>query len=129
MISIKVSGITLQFDDATALIDLMNAEDRAEVIESLSCYDDVIKHVAGQISHPYGGTENGFSGSSRCDIERFTGDGTVLDNARYQVALSSGEAAASVIESQARMLTSQKAELDKLQDEIYKLKNPSRTTF
>lgn len=124
MINVKLNGITLQFDDATALIDLMTPEDRAEVIESLSCYDDVIKHVADQISRPHGFTENGFSGSSRCGWERLTGNGTVLDNARYQVATSASEASQKVIEDQARIITNQSEELERLRGEIYKLNNP-----
>lgn len=124
MVNVKLNGITLQFDDATVLIDLMTPEDRAELIESLSCYDDVIKHVADQISHPHGGTENGFSGSSRCGVGRLTGNGTVLDNARYQVATSSGEASQKVIEEQARIITNQNEEIERLRGEIYKLKNP-----
>ncbi|MRT01915.1 hypothetical protein [Ewingella americana] len=127
MINVKLNGITLQFDDATALIDLMTPEDRAEVIESISCYDDVIKHVADQISQPHGYTENGFSGSSRCGVERITGNGTVLDNARYQVAASASESSQKVIEEQAKIITNQSEEIERLRTEVYKLKNPRST--
>lgn len=124
MITVKMSGITLQFDDATALINLMSPEDRAEVIESLSCYDDVIQHVVNQIAGPHGWTENGFSGSSRCGSERYTGEGTPLDKARYQVAKSSSASAEEFMQAQAEVIKIQNTEIYRLQNEVYNLKNP-----
>lgn len=126
MINLKLNGITLQLDDATALIDLMTAEDRSQVIESLSCYDDVIKHVADQISLPYGCTEGGCSGSTRCGPEIYAGKGTPLDLARYEVARTSSDSAAQYIDRQAEIILTQKAEIEKLQSTIHAMLNPAR---
>lgn len=124
MINLKLNGITLQFDDATALIDLMTAEDRAQVIESMSCYDDVVKHVADQICSPHGWTENGFSGSSRCGEDKYAGEGTALDKARYQVAMSASESAAEYMASQAEIIINQKKQIDVLDSKLNQLQNP-----
>lgn len=117
MIELKTSaGITIQIDDVTQIIDLMGEDDKAQLIESLSCYDDVLSHVAGQISSLYGSTENGHSGWQRCSNSSITGNGSVLDNIRYMVAKSSSAVADELIERQSR-------EINKLNEKINKLEN------
>ncbi len=126
-IEIKASsGITITLNDASSLIDLMSDEDRVEIIESLSCYDNVIKHVADQISSLYGMTENGFSGSQICGYERLCGEGTVLDKARYQVALSAQESNSELINQQSDAIKRLEERLSKAQDELLKIRYPER---
>ncbi|HFH3797467.1 TPA: hypothetical protein ACGJ08_004874 [Yersinia enterocolitica] len=126
-IEIKASsGITITLNDASSLIDLMSDEDRVEIIESLSCYDNVIKHVADQISSLYGMTENGFAGSQICGYERLYGEGTVLDKARYQVACSAQESNSELINQQSDAIKRLEERLSKTQDELLKFRYPER---
>ncbi|CFQ68296.1 TPA: hypothetical protein ACHW2M_004629 [Yersinia enterocolitica] len=126
-IEIKASnGITITLNDASSLIDLMSDEDRMQVIESLSCYDNVIKHVVDQISSMYGMTENGFAGGQICGYERLYGEGTVLDKARYQVACSAQESNSELINQQSDAIKRLEERLSKTQDELLKFRYPER---
>ncbi|EPE7839830.1 TPA: hypothetical protein SBJ50_002998 [Yersinia enterocolitica] len=126
-IEIKASnGITITLNDASSLIDLMSDEDRMQVIESLSCYDNVIKHVVDQISSMYGMTENGFAGGHICGYERLYGEGTVLDKARYQVACSAQESNSELINQQSDAIKRLEERLSKTQDELLKFRYPER---
>ncbi|MBW5857510.1 hypothetical protein [Yersinia enterocolitica] len=126
-IEVKASnGITITLNDASSLIDMMSDEDRMQVIESLSCYDNVIKHVVDQISSMYGMTENGFAGGQRCGYERLYGEGTVLDKARYQVACSAQESNNELISQQSDAIKRLEERLSKTQDELLKFRYPER---
>lgn len=126
-IEIKASnGITITLNDASSLIDLMSDEDRMQVIESLSCYDNVIKHVVDQISSMYGMTENGFAGGQICGYKRLYGEGTVLDKARYQVACSAQESNSELINQQSDAIKRLEERLSKTQDELLKFRYPER---
>ncbi|EPC8058568.1 hypothetical protein LXE06_06160 [Yersinia enterocolitica] len=126
-IEVKASnGITITLNDASSLIDMMSDEDRMQVIESLSCYDNVIKHVADQISSMIGMTENGFAGGQRCGYERLYGEGTVLDKARYQVACSAQESNSELISQQSDAIKRLEERLSKTQDELLKFRYPER---
>ncbi|HIF5345025.1 TPA: hypothetical protein ACX2V0_004545 [Yersinia enterocolitica] len=126
-IEVKASnGITITLNDASSLIDMMSDEDRMQIIESLSCYDNVIKHVVDQISSMYGMTENGFSGGQICGYERLYGEGTVLDKARYQVACSAQESNRELINQQSDAIKRLEERLSKTQDELLKFRYPER---
>jgi hypothetical protein len=81
--------------DFTDLIDRVAPDDQVALIESLSCSDPIIRHVAAQIMDRW--TENGYSGAERCTAAPDT-DGPVLvpalDWAARTVARRSGEVAA-----------------------------------
>jgi len=111
-------GITITIDDPYSLLRLMSDEDRINAIEALSCFDAVIEHVTNQIMSINGCTEDGSSGSSLCSVEKYAGGGTPLDKARYAVAISASDAAASMIAVQADEITRLKWELDELNKAI-----------
>lgn len=122
-IEIKSShGITISLNDFSSLVELMSGEQQVELIETLSCYDAVIKHVTEQIIDIYGMTENGLSGSSLCGHEKFSGKGTVLDKARLAIAMASGEVSRQVIETQARNLNELQSRLNQVTTELYEIK-------
>lgn len=122
-IEIKAShGITITLNSMSELVDLMSDEQQLELIETLSCYDSVIKHVADQISNAHGMTENGYSGSSVCSYGRYAGSGTVLDKARYEVAKSASDSARRLIESQAQSIKQLQASLDHVNNELFTIK-------
>ena len=84
--------------DLHTLLEYVRKEDTASLAESLSCDDDIIRHVVHQIVH--GITENGYSGAHNLgapaceDLDRCS----PLDWARRRVAKMSGEIAKAEIE-------------------------------
>ena len=118
------NGIEVTLHDATALLDVMTPEQRLQLIESLSCYDEVIKHVADQISNLYGCTENGCSGTHTITDKAYAGGGSALDAAKFQVAREAGEVAMQLIDKQAQVILQQAEEIDSLRKTIAYYKNP-----
>jgi hypothetical protein len=57
----KNCRLTIELDVYDVLHDVINGEQRQNLIESLSCHDEVINHVVEQLVDGY--TFNGFSGS------------------------------------------------------------------
>lgn len=55
------NSVSIEITEPNELIELMSDDEKLELIESLSCHEAVIKHVADQLIH--GCTENGHSGS------------------------------------------------------------------
>ena len=55
------SYMSIEVTEPNELLELMSDNEKVELIESLSCHESVIKHVADQLIH--GCTENGRSGS------------------------------------------------------------------
>lgn len=88
----KDGKISFDFHD---ILDRVAPDDQVALIESLSCSDPIIRHVAAQIMDRW--TENGYSGAERCTAAPDT-DGPVivpaLDWAARTVARRSGEIAA-----------------------------------
>ena len=103
--------------DIGAILDALTLEEKQEIIEALACQDDIIKHVADQIIEGY--TERSFHGC--------TGGGedfsTPLDNARYQVAMRSGESARYVIERLRSAAVFEHSVCDQYQDWAIRLQN------
>ena len=54
------SYMSIEVSEPNELLELMSDDEKLELIESLSCRESVIKHVADQLIH--GCTENGHSG-------------------------------------------------------------------
>ena len=53
--------LSIEISDPNELIELMSDSEKVELIESLSCHESVIKHVADQLIH--GCTENEYHGT------------------------------------------------------------------
>ena len=66
--------------DFFLLMDSMSSDQKVELIERLSCEDEIIQHVADQILS--GCTENGYSGSEVIDEYRLS---TPLQKARENI--------------------------------------------
>ena len=90
---IKFKDGNLQID-LHSLLDNIREEDLSEFLESVSCNDKVIKHVADQILGKW--TENGYSGGAACTADADPKWG--LDKAWREVAKRSGEVAKREIE-------------------------------
>ena len=73
------------------LLELMSDESKAGIIESLSCEDAIVKHVADQIID--GWTENYCSGGRIVGEPTPVGEGTPLDRACRRIAKSSDKIA------------------------------------
>jgi len=73
-----------------ALLDELTPEEQAEVVESLSCQDAIIKHVADQILDGF--TENGSWGYEGTGISTISSP-TPLEAARRRVAEMAGDVA------------------------------------
>lgn len=101
---LKVDGdkIELSFSD---LLDHMDFEDKKNLIERLSCENDIIEHVVSQITTGY--TENSCSGSRSCGTEIYPH--TPLDKARRKLAESAGEVAKKELDSALNSLRTQAA--------------------
>ncbi len=114
-------NIELNGDNLTInIIDLLSSlshEQEQQLIESLSCSDSVIKHVADQIAH--GSTENGHSGWESGSATATT----PLSIAIRECAKSSSDLAKKEIESLERNLKSA-ADGERLyMDKFYALRN------
>lgn len=113
--------VTLTDDNLTInIIDLLGSlshEQEQQLIESLSCSDTVIKHVADQISQ--GSTENGHSGWESCSGAATT----PLSIAIRDCAKSSSELAKKEIENLERNLASTEKQKQSYMDKFYELRN------
>jgi len=86
---ITYTGHTLNID-VEELLELLPDDEKLRFIETLSCTDAVIKHVADQIVD--GATENGLYGARLCAAA--VAGGTALDIAIRRVALAAPDVAA-----------------------------------
>ena len=90
-------------DKGELIIDLWDGiehlpkEEKLKLIETLSCADDVIKHVADQLIDGF--TENVYFGS---DLRGQAEPSTELGKQRRRIALSAGEIAAKEIKGMER---------------------------
>ena len=81
--------------------DLLSTEQRQDLIESMSCHNDIIKAVMEQVLDGY--TENGFCGQTSSHIN------TPIQEARKRIAKESDEAIRRTIEGlEARIKTLEK---------------------
>ncbi len=122
MIELKVNNnVIINISEPNELLELMTGDDKVQLIESLSCHDEVIEHVVSQISSLYGCTENGNSGWS--SSVRGT---CVLDKARMEIAKSSSELARDIIKKLELDLTRKDNEINELYKKIDKLGSQHR---
>lgn len=115
---IPLDNMHVKYDKGSLVIDLhdflshVDKETKMDMVESLACDDDIIKHVADQILERW--TENCFSGGST-----YGGDAwTPLDKAWREVAKRSGEVAKREIEKLERVLRGKDEEICKLREEL-----------
>jgi hypothetical protein len=103
--------------DLQDLLQSISDPDKLELVESLSCEDAVIYHVASQIIHKW--TENGYSGGTAWPASStpYTG----LDWAWREVAKLSGEIAAREIKRLESALKYREEEIKELQSKILEL--------
>ena len=75
--------LAIELTEPNELLELMSEDDKVEFMQSLSCHDSVIKHVADQIIH--GCTEDGFHGSIAMVDDN---PSTELQKAQREIAMS-----------------------------------------
>ena len=113
--------------DLHSMLELVSAEDKIMMIESLSCDDDIIKHVADQIMGRW--TENGYSGGSCCTPSPNPPEWDALDRAWRNVAKASGEVAKREIERLEDALKSANERNQRLLDENYDLRHGTGSRY
>jgi hypothetical protein len=102
--------------DLWALFQSISDESKLILIESLSCEDAIIKHVADQIVDGF--TENVYSGSSGYgEIEHLS----PLDEARRKVAKGAGELSNKIIAELEWRVKREKENAQKYMDAYYKM--------
>lgn len=118
----KTGTITL---DLHELLQSVSPETKQELIESLSCDDDIIRHVSEQIIS--GWTDNMYCGSSACTANP---DPTLpLDKARREIAKHAGEIAKKQIEELESALAQSKKLTSELYDEIRELRHSQKPRY
>jgi hypothetical protein len=110
---IEQNGITVIFDEPNTLLEAMTDEAKIELIESLSCHEAVIKHVADQLIH--GCTENGHSGSKVFAWD----DDYATQNAKNRIAESSDRIAQDRIKELECYMENADKRILELNDELY----------
>jgi len=83
--------------DLSSLFDLMSGEEKVKLIESLSCEDAIIKHVADQLLDKW--TENSYCGSTGWGESQ---PRTPIDVARREIAKRAGGVAKREVEDMER---------------------------
>ena len=86
-IELKAGNVTVFLTGPNDILEIMSDDDKISLIESLSCYDAIVKHVSDQLV--YSSTENGNFGSMNCHWDKE--NGTPLDKIRNVIAKSSSE--------------------------------------
>lgn len=108
--------LAIELTEPNELIELIDEDDKVEFMQSLSCHDVAIKHVADQIIH--GCTSGGHSGSEGVISES---PSTPLQKAKREIALSSSDIASREIRNLERALGSQKERFNELENKYYEL--------
>lgn len=104
----------LEFDFHELLL-CVKAEAKVELIESLSCDEAIIQHVADQILG--GWTEHCFCGAMECGASPYPYN--ALDKARREISKRSSEIAKETIEKLEKSLKETKDELYELREKMY----------
>ncbi len=107
------SNVSVVISEPNDILELMSGEDKIQLIESLSCHDEVIEHVLNQITRLHGATENGNSGGSSG-----VGGSCALDKARAKIAESASELARDTIASLSSSLENKEARINELTDKL-----------
>ena len=108
--------MAIELTEPNELINLINEDDRVHFMQSLSCHDEVFKHVADQIINSM--TVDGYSASQTIVKPNPT---TALQSAVRQVAHMSSDVASKEIERLERELQRVSKLCDEFQDKYYDL--------
>lgn len=111
--------------DLHSLLESVAPEHRVDLIESLSCDEEIIRHVADQIISRW--TENVYSGASWVTAPSDDTRGCALDVAWRRVAKASGEVAKREIERLESALKSREDEIARLNLFIHELHQRRRS--
>ena len=113
--------------DLHGILEQVKGERRVEMIESLSCDDEVIRHVSDQIIERW--TETCYSGGSCIIPKAHPKNSSPLDIAWRKVSKMSGEVAKHEIEKLERTLKNQEEQIKKHHEEIQKIHKNYRGTY
>lgn len=108
--------MAIELTEPNELIELISEDDKVDFMQSLSCHDVIIKHVADQIIH--GCTDGGYSGSETMISES---PSTPLQEARREIAINANDVAKKEIEGLQRALEYSKASCEEWQRKFYDL--------
>lgn len=122
-IKFKTGSITFQLHD---LLCQVAPECKRELVESLSCDDEIIRFVTQQILDKW--TEGGYSGGAYVSAVANPGCNG-LDWAWREVAKRSGEVAQREIDRLEKTVRRQDEELRELRQENADLRDPGRRMF
>ncbi len=112
----KSGKLIIELDVYDVLHDVINGEQRQDLIESLSCHDEVINHVVEQIIDGY--TYNGHAGSwSRSR-------NTAIQMARDAIYAAHGEIEARTLKELKETIQMLESQLVEANKELHQLKYP-----
>jgi len=114
-IEIEMNSVTVTFNDPNDILELMDDKDKIDLIESLSCYNEVIKHVADQLV--FGCTKNGSHGWISSGWNK--NHGSALEKARNEIAKSASGQAKERIEYLEHELSKKCKLIEELEDKVY----------
>lgn len=106
--------------DVDEFLNLIPAEEKVSLIETLACSDEILKHVADQLLD--GWTESGQHGGILCTASPDPHPGNVLDFQRRRIARGAGEVAAKEIKRLEDALARAEMNYLKTCDEIRELR-------
>ena len=109
--------LEINVSEPNELIELMSPEEKLQLIESLSCHDEVIEHVVNQISEIHGRTENGNHGGTSGVL-----GSSQIDKARIDIAIKSSEMASNIINDLKKEIDRKNDQISELYGEISKLR-------
>lgn len=108
--------LAIELTEPNELLELVHPDDMVDFTQSLSCRDEVVKHVADQIIHGF--TEFGYhAGISQVESE----PSTALQKAVREVSLKSSDIAKQEIESLQRALANAEKQKDEYMNKYYDL--------
>lgn len=108
--------MTIELTEPNELIELISEDDKVDFMQSLSCHDVIIKHVADQIIH--GCTDDGYSGSETMVSES---PSTPLQAARREIAVNASDVANKEIKALERALKHSKEQCDEWNRKYFEL--------
>lgn len=108
--------MAIELTEPNELIELISDDDKVDFMQSLSCHDVIIKHVADQIIH--GCTDGGYSGGETMVSES---PSTPLQAARREIAVSASDIANKEIKALERALKHSKEQCDEWNRQYFEL--------
>lgn len=116
MAQVKLVGNTIQLEIFDVLHEAITSEQRQELIESLTCHNEVINHVVEQLVDGY--TYNGYAGSWSSSRN------TAIQNARDAIYAAHGKIEERTLRELKDKIQYLETELVKANKELNQLKYP-----